>query len=88
MQRQTLDTQNYCHINNPKARDKVIEIMNGIHLVDYLRVLILYNKMFTWREKKCFKQVRLDNTLISENFTNYVEDFFKLNLAIGLTILL
>jgi exonuclease III len=49
---QTLDTQNYCHVNNPKARDKLIEIMNDIHLVDYYRVLNPCNKIFTWRKKR------------------------------------
>ena len=35
----TLDTFNYSNINNPRARNKLIEIMNDLNLVDYYRIL-------------------------------------------------
>lgn len=36
---QTLDTYDYCTINNRKAREKLLEIMNDLNLVDYYRIL-------------------------------------------------
>lgn len=36
------DTHNYCGINNPKDRCKVLEVMDDLQLLDYYRVLSLY----------------------------------------------
>lgn len=71
---QTLDTQNYTHINNPKAKEKLLEIMSDLGLIDYYRILNPDKKAYTWRKKHPFKQGRLDYILISENLSNIVEN--------------
>ena len=73
---QALDTHNYSHVNNPKAREKVLEIMSDLQLVDYYRVLNPDKKVFTWKRKNPLKQGRLDYILISDNFTNVVENIY------------
>ena len=70
---QNIDTQNYSHVNNPRARGKLLEIMSDLDLIDYYRVLNPDKKMYTWRKKNPMKQGRLDYFLISENLTNIVE---------------
>lgn len=40
----TIDTYNYLHVNNPKARDKVLE---DLQIVDYYRILYPENKVYT-----------------------------------------
>ena len=68
------DTYNYCSINNPKARSKVLEIMEDLHLIDYYRVLNPDRKAYTWRKKNPLKQGRLDFFLISDSLSNLVEN--------------
>lgn len=50
-----IDTHNYISINNPKAREKLLEIMDDLQLVDYYRVLNPGKKIFTWRKKNALK---------------------------------
>lgn len=47
----SMDTYNYLHVNNPKARDKVLEIMEDLQMVDYYRILYPENKIYTWKKK-------------------------------------
>lgn len=47
-----MDTQNYSHINNPKAKEKVLEMMSDLKLVD--RVLNPDKRVFTWKKKNPF----------------------------------
>lgn len=68
-----LDTENYRNVNNPKARDKVLELMKDLQLVDYYRILNPSKKVFTWRKRNPLKQGRLDYILISESLSNMVE---------------
>lgn len=49
---QTLDTFNYSNVNNPKAREKLIEIMNDLNLVDYYRILNPDKKNIHLEKKK------------------------------------
>lgn len=44
---QTLDTHKYSHENNPEAREKLLEIMRDLGLIDYYRILNPDKKMFT-----------------------------------------
>ena len=48
----SLDTCNYTGINNPKARSKVLEIMEDLQLIDYYRVLNSDKKKFTHGARK------------------------------------
>lgn len=70
----SLDTFNYTGINNPKARSKVLEIMEDLQLIDYYRVLNPDKKVYTWRKKNPLKQGRLDIFLISNSVSNLVEN--------------
>lgn len=70
----SLDTFNYTGINNPKARSKVLEIMEDLQLIDYYRVLNPDKKFYTWRKKNPLKQGRLDIFLISNSVSKLVEN--------------
>ena len=63
-----LDSQNYKHINDPKCREKVIDMTNELSLVDIWRELDAQCKRFTWRRsQRVLQQSRLDFFLIHEN---------------------
>lgn len=51
----SIDTENYKGISNPKARDKLLEIMSDLQLSDYFRILNPDKRVFTWRKKKTIK---------------------------------
>ena len=55
-----LDSYNYKHVNNPKARDKVIEMINTNNMIDPFRENFPKLKRYTWRKKNPLKQARLD----------------------------
>ena len=69
----TLDGYNYKHVNNPKARDQVIEMLNTNNMIDPFRENFPMLKRYTWRKKTPLKQARLDYFLISENVMQYVK---------------
>ena len=71
---QFLDTQNYIHINNPKAREKVLGISELFDLIDPYRELHPDVKRFTWRKRAPFKQARLDFFLVSRNFYHNIQN--------------
>ena len=62
-----LDCYNYRHINNPKSREKLMEIIENKYLVDTFRELHPDIRRYTWRKARPLKQARLDLILISEN---------------------
>ena len=45
------DTYEYVNVNNPKAREEVLNIMLECNLIDCWRELNLENKQFTWRKQ-------------------------------------
>lgn len=47
-----MDTQIYSFINNPKGREKVLEMMNNFKLVDFYSVLNPDKTVLTWKKKK------------------------------------
>ena len=55
-----IDCCNYLHVNNPKARDKVLEIIDDRCLIDPFRQLYPDLHRYTWRKRTPFKQARLD----------------------------
>ena len=54
------DCKDYVNINNPKARDKVLNLIIECNLIDPWRELNLETNQFTWRKKNSTKQARLD----------------------------
>ena len=69
-----LDTQNYVNINNPRSREKLLDIKEGYNLVDPLTELYPVLKTFSWRKRNPFKQSRLDFSLVSDSLFHSVCD--------------
>lgn len=69
-----VDCFDYMHVNNPKAREKVLTMINQCGLIDIYRELHFDQKIFTWRRKNTNKQARLDFFLITENIVTDVVD--------------
>ena len=69
-----LDYHNYKAINNPKAREKILELMNTKDLVDPFREKFPTQKKYTWKKRNPCKQARLDYFLISESLMQYVKN--------------
>ena len=72
---ETLDTENYVNINNPRARNAVLNIMEENGYIDVFRILNENQKKFTWRRiNPVKKQTRLDFYLVSEEIFQHVHD--------------
>lgn len=74
VQNMALDSYNYKSINNPKARDKLLNIINFLNLTDPFREIYPDKIRYTWRRPRPLQQSRLDYFLISKNFMNNVEN--------------
>ena len=61
-----IDTYNYVNVNNPKARDVVLDIIGELDLVDIWRDHNPELLNYTWRKNNPLKQARLDFFLISD----------------------
>ena len=79
VQNQSLDTHNYRNINNPKAKDKVLDLMDMYNLNDPFRELYPEIKRYTWRKPNPLKQARLDFFLASQSFYHNIHDVQILN---------
>ena len=72
---QDMDTENYVHINNPRARAVVLVFVLENNYVAAWRVLHEGKRSYTWRKfNPERKQSRLDYFLISEELFQYVID--------------
>ena len=69
----TLDSNNYKNINNPKARQKILDIISEHDLVDLYRHNNPTTKRYTWRRKNPIKQARLDYFIASSPLTDITE---------------
>ena len=67
------DSKNYLFINNPRAREKVIDLCAEFNLIDIWRELNMEKSQYTWRTGNGNKQSRLDFFLITENLFTTVE---------------
>ncbi len=67
-----LDTSNYIHVNNPKARNVMLEMKHQCGLIDPWRLQNPKLRRFTWRQKTPLKQSRLDYFLLSDELTTYL----------------
>ena len=68
-----IDCFNYKHINNPKARNFITNMIKENNLFDTFRELHPYLKRYTWRRKTPLKQSRLDFFLVTENIVNSIK---------------
>ena len=55
-----IDTFNYKHVNNPRARQAILDLMRQNNLSDIYRDLHPDTKRSTWRRRNPIKQARLD----------------------------
>ncbi|ESO98102.1 hypothetical protein LOTGIDRAFT_143124 [Lottia gigantea] len=62
-----IDTENYRNINNPKARQFLIQQISSNHLHDIFRTCHPNLRKYTWKRKNPLKLARLDYILVSEN---------------------
>lgn len=69
-----VDTQHYRNINNPRAREKLVEIISDCGLMDCWRELNVENRSFTWTRPNTNKRARLDFFLISEEYFPDVDE--------------
>ena len=67
-----IDYYNYKNVNNPNARQKVIELIEDNDYVDVYRQSHPDTLRYTWRKKNPLKQSRLDFFLISGNLLSSV----------------
>ena len=68
-----MDCFNYKNINNPKARDKLLEYIDTYHMIDPFRENCPQLKRYTWRRRNPIKQARLDFFLISEGLSQFTQ---------------
>ena len=68
-----LDSCNYKHINNPRARQIVLNMMVDCDLCDLYRQFKPDQRCFTWRRKNPVKQARLDYFLASSNMLDIIK---------------
>ena len=69
-----VDTENYLHINNPRAGTEVLKIIEEDNFIDVYRNLH-DEKGFTWRKlNPVKKQARLEFFLVSEESFEFVYD--------------
>ena len=68
-----LDCYNYKNLNHPKARHKVLNLIEEFGLIDLYRYFHPSTKRFTWRRNNPIKQARLDYFLISETVVDLVD---------------
>jgi len=64
---------NYININNPNARNKVLEMKEEYNLTDPFREINTEIRKYTWCRRNPIKQARLHYILVSENFHNSIE---------------
>ena len=68
-----LDCFNYTSLNNPRARNVVLNIIHDFGLVDLYRYFHPDEKRYTWRRRNPLKQSRLDYFLVSSSLTDLVD---------------
>ena len=69
----TKDTMNYQTVNNPRARNELINKISELGLVDIYRELHPTEKKYTWKQWGSHKFSRLDFFLISNSLLPYIQ---------------
>ena len=72
-----LDSYNYMHTINPRARQAVLTLMNDLNMFGAWLVLNPDMKRYTWRQRNPFKQSRLDLFLVLWDFKYNYKCFHK-----------
>ena len=66
------DCHNYVNVNNPKAKDRVSQLISDLELAAIFRVTFPNSRSYTWRQKSPLKQARLDYFLISNSIRDII----------------
>ncbi|MCG7878665.1 MAG: reverse transcriptase domain-containing protein [Candidatus Thiodiazotropha endolucinida] len=74
VQNQDLDTVNYINVNNPNAKETVLNFKEELNLVDPFREIYENARKYTWRKRNPVKQARLDFFLLSQALMPSVKD--------------
>ena len=69
-----MDCDNYNKINNPRARETLLQMMKSHNLVDSFRLLHPKISRYTWRRRNPLKQARLDHFIVSSPLMDIIED--------------
>ena len=67
-----MDSLNYINVNNPRARDVLLQTMDKYSLVDSFRHFNKNTKRYTWRRKNPQKHARLDYCITTANFLDKI----------------
>ena len=70
----SLDYDNYKNVNNVKAQEAVLQLMDSLSLCDVWREMNPDCRRFTWRRSRPFQQSRLDFFLITDSVVEKVLD--------------
>ena len=68
-----IDAYNYRRVNNPKARQCVLDMKTDLDLSDIYRETHHNTKRYTWRKNNPLKQARLDYFLVSNAMSDIVK---------------
>ena len=71
---QDMDSKDYHNLNNPRARQELVNKTNELDLVDIFRYLNPTNKTFSWKQWGTKKFARLDYFLITNSLLPFVEN--------------
>ena len=69
-----MDARNYLNLNNPQARQTLLNTIETHNLCDIYRQKHPTIKRYTWRRTKPIKQARLDYFIISETLVDLVNN--------------
>ena len=68
-----VDCFNYLHVNNQRARNKLLNLKTEIGMIDPYRETNPNTRRYTWRKRTPLKQARLDFFLITEQLLTSLE---------------
>ena len=68
-----IDNNNYKHVNNPKARSTVLNMINDLSLADIYRQLYPTCQRYTWRIRNPLKQARLNFFLVTDTMADLIK---------------
>ena len=66
-----IDTKDYIHSNNPRARRELLNKMNELDLIDIFRDFNPTTKSYSWKQWGTRKSARLDYFLVSKGHKSF-----------------
>ena len=67
------DCYNYTHVNNPRSRNILMNIITEHNLIDIFREFHPHINRYTWRRKNPIRQARLDYWICSRSFCDLTD---------------